>query len=165
MLYKHGLAVMRCQPLHFGHVLLIEEMLEKCNKITILLGSIQEINTNRNPFSFVQRKQMIEEVFKNDLNRITINGIKDIFDFGRWADHVLGHLKEEVDCYFCGSTYDCHWLNDKIKNVFILDRNKTIPFVSGTMLREMLQYNDERWKEYIPEEIHTFILKKYKKEK
>lgn len=43
--YRHGLAVMRAQPLHIGHEKVIRDMLAKCGKVTIILGSIQEQGT------------------------------------------------------------------------------------------------------------------------
>lgn len=58
--YWHGLAVMRAQPLHIGHEKVIRDMLAKCGKVTIILGSIQEQGTARNPFSYTERKQMIK---------------------------------------------------------------------------------------------------------
>lgn len=59
--YRHGLAVMRAQPLHIGHEKVIRDMLAKCGKVTIILGSIQEQGTARNPFSYTERKQMIKK--------------------------------------------------------------------------------------------------------
>ena len=55
--YVAGLAVMRAQPLHIGHIKLINRMLDECKKVIILLGSVQEQGTERNPYPYVLRKK------------------------------------------------------------------------------------------------------------
>ena len=66
---------MRGQPLHNGHISLINLMLEECSNPNIVLGSIQESRTERNPFTFEERKQMIQNIYKDKIN---IYGVEDI---------------------------------------------------------------------------------------
>lgn len=57
--YQHGLSIMRAQPFHIGHQKLVDRMLKECERVTIVLGSIQEQGTARNPLNYTTRKKMI----------------------------------------------------------------------------------------------------------
>ena len=52
----------RFNPVHKGHVLLIKKLLKKVDELVIAIGSSQEKNTKRNPFSGNERKQMIQNL-------------------------------------------------------------------------------------------------------
>lgn len=166
--YKHGIAVMRCQPFHKGHEFVIDTILEECEYATVLLGSIQEHGTSRNPFNFSVRKKMLQNVFRNstDYPRLKIMGIKDIVNDVDWVEHVLNIVNSTTefpynpDAYFCGTDYDGSWFKNSELNVRNLNRNNPeIPFVSGTMLREMFDYNDMRWKKLIDKSNHQTVEK------
>ena len=55
-----GILVGRFQPVHIGHVQAIEFALENSNKLFIVVGSAEKSNQKRNPFTFEERKKMIE---------------------------------------------------------------------------------------------------------
>lgn len=155
--YRHGLAVMRAQPLHLGHCRVIRQMLEQCQETTIVLGSAQECGTERNPFAFEIRKQMILNCFPAE--RLHIMGLADINNPLRWGYFVLEKMREVFpdapvpDVYYAGSGYDAHWFAGKVAKIEIVDRNDPErPFVSATMVRDMLKYGDERWKDFVPAE-------------
>ncbi len=160
MKYKHGLAVARVQPFHRGHERVINRMLSECEHVTVILGSIQEQGTLKNPFSYTQRKKMIKNVYSNTPNwsRIRVSGLADLNSEMEWADYVLGHVADldqtlmPPDAYYCGSYYDAHWYRHKVKNIELIDRtDQNVPYVSGTMIRDMCTYQDIRWKLYIHE--------------
>jgi nicotinamide-nucleotide adenylyltransferase len=165
---KTGLVIMRAQPLHFGHIRLIEEALDKCEHVFIVLGSTQEQGTDKNPFSFGDRKNMIKRYFtkSGEWPRITVHGLVDIFSL-RWPSYVLENLEEsynpEITDLFGGSQYDCDWFKDfpKIRK-HIVDRTAAdYPFISATMLREMLTYRDPKWMNFIPECNWFAVAKKF----
>ena len=60
--YIHGLCIMRAQPFHIGHQKLIDKMLRECERVTVVLGSIQEQGTSRNPLNYTTRKKMIQNI-------------------------------------------------------------------------------------------------------
>ena len=162
--FKSGLAVMRAQPLHIGHVKLIKRMLEECEKVIILLGSVQEQGTERNPYPYTLRKQMIQKVFAQDLDKITVLGMFDINNPTQWGAFVLDFLQESLpehprpDVYYAGSEYDAQWFRDILKNIVIEDRiDYNFPYVSGSMVRDMIKIGDNRWKDFVPDEIHQMI--------
>jgi len=151
---------MRCQPFHKGHERIINKMLAECEHVTVVLGSIQEHGTVKNPFAYDKRKKMVKNVFSNTPNwsRIRVTGLADLNSEMQWADYVLEHVADLnnerpiVDAYYCGSHYDAHWYRHKIKNVELIDRTEqSFPYVSGTLIRDMCTYQDVRWKLYIHE--------------
>ena len=53
----------RFQPFHNGHKAVIEAALEKAEQVVIVVGSSFAARNIRNPFSFEERKAMIEACF------------------------------------------------------------------------------------------------------
>lgn len=168
--YRHGLAVMRAQPFHIGHKRIVDIMLEKCEQVTIALGSIQEFGTKRNPLSYKVREKMIKEVYKNhsDFSRINIVGLFDINSPLEWADYVIDYLDDhcsslpKVDVYFAGSEYDASWYQKSFENVEIINRiDPDFPFVNGTMVREMIRTGDGIWKDFICLENHCLVREQF----
>lgn len=161
--YKTGLTVMRAQPLHIGHKKLIDRMLEECEEIIVLLGSVQEQGTDRNPYTYTLRKQMIQTVYSGN-SRITVLGMFDINNPTQWADFVLDFLKESLpdkpvpDAYYAGSEYDAQWFRGAVKNIIIENRvDYNFPYVSGSMVRDMIKIGDARWKDFVPKAVHEII--------
>ena len=164
--YKHGLAVMRAQPLHIGHEKVIRDMLQKCAKVTLILGSIQEQGTARNPFSYTERKQMIKNVFNAEIEakRLLVIGLFDIINPTEWGNFVLDFLQEafpsleKPDVYFAGSGYDAQWFKNIFENFEIIDRTDySFPYVSGSMVRDMMTIGDRRWKDFVNPLNHPMV--------
>ncbi len=155
--FKHGLTIMRCQPFHKGHERIINQMLEECENVTIILGSTQEHGTKTNPFEYEIRKKMIQNVY-ND-KRINIFGLPDIPNDDEWADYVLDAVSDNVrntgavDALYCGTYYDGHWFSGKPHiTIVIVDRtDKSFPYISATIIRDMWKSKDSRWKDFVNE--------------
>lgn len=162
--YQHGLVVMRAQPLHIGHERVLKDMLSKCDKVSVILGSIQEQGTLRNPFTYTARKKMILDVFKNENSRMKVMGLFDINNPTEWANFVLDFMMENKpewglpDVYYAGSEYDAQWFRPCCGNIEIIDRtDQSFPYVSGSMVRDMITIGDIRWKNFINPLIHHYI--------
>ena len=63
MAHKYDMAVFiaRMQPLHQGHLAVIETALDQAQHVVILVGSSSSPRTMRNPFTFEERKRMVED--------------------------------------------------------------------------------------------------------
>ena len=85
--YIHGLTIMRAQPFHIGHQKLIDKMLEECDKVCVVLGSIQEQGTERNPLNYTTRKKMIQNIYrtKPEYERLKVVGLFDINNPAEWG--------------------------------------------------------------------------------
>lgn len=167
MLYKHGLTVMRAQPFHLGHKNIINKMQNECENVTVVLGSVQNCGTERNPFTFEMRRQMLENCCGG--KHINILGVEDINRPDIWADFVLGRVAEHSlnlpapDAYYAGCREDSAWFEGKVETIVIVDRYaSSFPIISATMVRDMLRSGDERWKELVPQENIELILKSFR---
>ncbi len=84
-----GLIVGRFQPLHWGHVRLIEWVRAEGDEPHVGIGSSQFANTRENPFTAAERRQMVEAGDRAlGLKVARIDEVPDIFDDTRWVAHV-----------------------------------------------------------------------------
>ncbi len=164
--YQHGLCIMRAQPFHIGHQKLIDKMLAECGHVTVVLGSIQEQGTLRNPFNYTTRKKMIQNVYrgKPEYDRLKIIGLFDINNPAEWGEYVLDFIQDSFpqlpkpDVYYAGSNYDAHWFKECFAKIELVERtNPDFPFVSGSMIRDMLKFGDKRWKNFVAPENQALI--------
>lgn len=172
--FMSGLTIMRAQPLHIGHQKLIDKMLRECGKVTVILGSVQEQGTDRNPYAYILRKQMIQKTYADHpfVSKMTILGMFDINNPTQWAAFVLDFLQESFpempipDVYYAGSEYDAQWFRGAIANIRIENRvDYSFPYVSGSMVRDMIKIGDKRWHDFVPAAIHEIIENELKKQK
>lgn len=172
--YQHGLSIMRAQPFHIGHQKLVDRMLKECERVTIVLGSIQEQGTARNPLNYTTRKKMIQNIYRSrpEYERLKIIGLFDINNPADWGEYVLDFIAESFpdlprpDAYYAGSSYDAHWFRECFQNIELEDRtDPDFPFVTGTMVRDMIKFGDARWKNFIAPENHHLIEEYFNKKK
>ena len=167
--YKHGFCIIRCQPFHIGHDRLIKKMMEECENGTVLIASAQESGTLNNPLPYFTRKKMIQNVWRKSeaYNRLRIIGIKDA-NTTPWNIHVLETIKKEQpelevpDIIYVGNLKEYTYFANDIKNVGVCSRTtQDFPFLSGNMVRDMIELHDERYKEYVHKENIELIEKSF----
>lgn len=152
--YKLGLVVGRFQPLHKGHVSIIQAALDKCERVIVLIGSCQEKRTLRNPLSYNERKQMIRDVFGRCNENLVIAPTVNIGggDCAIWGNYLMNVCKFECDeypdAYFTGTEPDRnYWFENYDIKTIVVDRG-ILP-ISATELRTKI-VNNEDWEEYVP---------------
>ena len=162
--FKCGLAVMRAQPLHQGHQMIIQQMLDECVTTVVVLGSAQEWDTPKNPFTVAQRVAMIRNVFGADMaaGRLRVMGLQDLGDMNRWADYVLTAvaLGQDLtpDAYYCGGESD----GPRFAAAGLTLRNisrETLP-ISGTYVRDNLRRGDGTAVQYIAAQNRDMVMRK-----
>jgi pantetheine-phosphate adenylyltransferase len=85
--YKIGLLVGRFQPFHKGHLWLINHALQSINTLIIGIGSANIKNHDNNFLTYERRKEMIDEVVRNEKlsNKvIKVVPLDDYFDDELW---------------------------------------------------------------------------------
>ena len=60
--FELGIILGRFQTFHTGHQDMVEKACAVCEKVGIFVGSSQESGTMKNPFTFSQRKKMLQKV-------------------------------------------------------------------------------------------------------
>jgi len=83
----------RFQPMHLGHVYLVNAALKRYRDIIIVVGSAQYSHTIRNPFTAGERIEMIYRTLKGmGISNSLIIPIEDIHRHSLWVEHVLTFL-------------------------------------------------------------------------
>jgi nicotinamide-nucleotide adenylyltransferase len=128
----------RFQPFHNGHLTAILQILAECENVLVIIGSADKSAESKNPYNFVQRKQLIELALKNagvELNRVSIVALNDINDDKKWVDYLI-YSVAEFETMYTGSA--------ETKRLFIENGRKKIADiellkgVSGTIVRKKL---------------------------
>ena len=163
--YNYGLAIMRLQPLHFGHTKLIYKMCDECNNVVIAIGSAQESRTYGNPFTYREREQMFKAFPWKRF--VMVMPIKDIFNLSKWADYALGvvekKIKNKVNAYYCGAFEDGNLFVGRVPKIVIHDRHDgSHKDMSASKIRQMILNGDDEWRKFVPAMNHAMVKRVYK---
>ncbi len=96
--YELAIYIGRFQPFHIAHQKTVEHAFELADNVLVLIGSSNGPRTIKNPWSFDERKEMIQDCFPeyDQLTHLRIRGIKDYtYDDNTWIRKV----GEVVDHY------------------------------------------------------------------
>jgi nicotinamide-nucleotide adenylyltransferase len=145
---KIGLYVGRFQPFHRGHLSIVREALEKCDRLIIAIGSAQESKTKKNPFTFEERRKFIWRSLKGMNEKVIIVPLYDRDKYGddcTWGQYVLDSVVKECGLWptinfegeeVCRST----WFEGIDIERKVFDR-EVVPF-TATAVRKALKDDD-----------------------
>ena len=130
-----ALFIGRFQPLHKGHLKIIQNISKEYDEIIIGIGSSQYGHTLENPFTTDERKNMIMKTLKkNDVKNYKIVPIPDIHNPPKWVDHVISIISD-FDIVITNSPLTKRLFSEKeyqVKKTPLYDRNK----YSGEKIRK-----------------------------
>ena len=188
-----GLAVMRTQPLHEGHVRIVSKMISNFETVIIGLGSADKSRVPANPFTIEERIQMWDNVFQNRVRLVPLTDLGATKDTNEWVDYVLKKIKglglPDPTDYFTGSEADAVWYrgrffnhtvgspcedhpadflqnympNGTLRLLHLIERNGSF-IPSATELRTFLQTRTDGWKKYVPAVNHELVETHYPEE-
>ena len=85
----------RFQPFHNGHKAVIDAALEQAKEVVVVVGSSFAARNIRNPFTFQERKAMIEAVFPTD--RVKVVPVSDYpYDDNKWVNAIQKIVDETI---------------------------------------------------------------------
>ena len=96
---KKGLILGRFQPFHFGHLKLIESIVNDKVLPLICIGSAQYSYTIDNPFTVKERKEMIMAVLQSLNCEYEIFEIPDINNYDLYVSHLETFVPEFDQIY------------------------------------------------------------------
>jgi nicotinamide-nucleotide adenylyltransferase len=150
-----ALFIGRFQPFHLGHLLLLEKLNKQYDEIIIGIGSSQYSNTYENPFSEIERKQMITHSLDAvGIHKYRIVTIPDIHDPPRWVDHVCS-IVSDFDVIIANNPFTRKLFSEEgymVKGTGFFQRN----LYSGKEIRRRI-LQDEPWRELVPEAVFKII--------
>lgn len=162
---QNGLVIGRFQCFHKGHEYLIRTALSLCEYVYVYIGSASSPRTKRNPFSYNERKRLIEIVFAKEIaaGRLFIRPLPDkgYGDCVEWGQYVLNTMSADFgvspDLYITGcDKYRTSWFTADIAphmDELRLSRKNLI--VGGGDCRAILQYDAgiDKWAKFVPAEL------------
>lgn len=150
-----ALFIGRFQPLHNGHMLVIEGMTKLCGKIWIGIGSSDDHHTKENPFSAKERIEMMQRALQGKdlipLFDINFVEIPDETDDIAWRTKVL-EKTGSVDVIWTGND----WTAKCFEGVIPVKPIKEVPGISATIIREKMKSGDD-WQKFVPKEVVAYI--------
>lgn len=87
-----GVFIGRFQPLHNGHVEIIEDALRQNEKVLLFVGSANRGRSCKNPFTFDERKNFIEQTFKTD--KLQVLPLNDYPLDSDWLNSLKSQIKD-----------------------------------------------------------------------
>lgn len=187
---RHAHGVFRIQPLHKGHTHTMNQMNENFSTWSVGLGSTGRHNEPANPWTQVQRQEMLRNVYGNRVRIIPLQDIGAEQGANTWCEYVLskaeGMKLPEITDYFTGSHADAMWYkgmfwfgdptdkvlatreneskyftkNGVLRRLHIIDRSENV-FPSATEIRTYLATRSDEWKRWVPAVNHDFIESTY----
>jgi len=160
MAEKVGVIIARLQPIHNGHLELINQALNENDKVLVLVGSADKLN-KRNPIPINMRLEMameaVTEKFGDDAGRIDIRPLDDLTDESDnshdWGFYLYSKIvgitrSPEFTIYYSdGFEIIMLWFPPFITRNFVsfkLNARGTIADnISATKVRHMIMNNDE----------------------
>lgn len=153
--HTYGLFVGRMQPIHDGHLAVIEEGLKRCETLIIAIGSAQEERTARNPLTYLERVMLIRHVLDTegvDPDRYLIVGVPDRespSDDESWGEYLLNYIEDVVGgrptIMFEGAEeVRSHWFSPE-DNIDRYTMEREMKPVSATKIREALVNGDNKY--------------------
>lgn len=108
MSYKYDLIAFigRFQPLHIGHVEVIQEALKQAERVVVLIGSSNQPRTSKNPWLYQERADMIETAVASIdpayTQRLITAPLRDqSYNDQRWASEVQTIVDQVADRWEC----------------------------------------------------------------
>lgn len=80
MEYRYAVVIGRFQPFHNEHLKLVQHGLEIADRVIIMVGSEGAAPSPKNPFSFAERRAMIENTFYKSPGRVHLAGVRDYYN-------------------------------------------------------------------------------------
>jgi len=161
--FKTGFTIGRFQHLHNGHKVLIDNALRLCDNVLVFVGSAQESRTERNPFTLKERTELIEAVYKDEKNHLTIRPLKDLGDNGNWGQYVLDNATKELgvfpDFTIYGNEESTRKWYSKEHRQFLTEMimSDNIVNIRATKIRSFLRTGRiTEWLKYVPREIYGY---------
>ena len=175
---KTGVFLSRMQPLHKGHLGIIELALKENEKVIILIGSKNKKGTLRNPLDVNLRREILEESLKEEFGsnyneKIIISELPDwsketdvetFIEWGRYLYYNTVSLAEqkEFSIYFSDEKELIQsWFEEELQRRIdfrLFERNNMFDAVSSTKIRQAFIDDDRR---YIEESCPNAVLNRY----
>lgn len=155
---KYGVVLMRAQPVHKGHIDIVNQALDDNDRVLIIVGSANKHGTKRNPLTAEMRVELV----KNALEDYALEDRVDIITLSDWSkEDAYQYAKEWGNFLYYNivnaiqtKTFTMYY-NDNpetVKNWFVpeiaerieIKNTERVRDISGTKIREAFENEDYR---------------------
>lgn len=164
-----ALFIGRFQPFHNGHLSVIQEILEKHDRVIIVIGSAEKNFLPKNPLTAGERYQLIEAGLKEaniPAEKYSIIPIRNINNYALWVNHINSYVPPYTTLYtgskIVKTCYEGKYTKEHREtkvgpDIVTIDRKFDL---SATKVRKAI-VEDTNWEELVPTAT-TKLLKKWK---
>ena len=153
-----ALFIGRFQPLHHGHIFILNKILKNYKKLKIGIGSSQLSKIKSDPFTYEERLNFISSALKErgiNPNKFEIFPIPDIFNANKWVDHVIS-IVGEFNTIFSNSDWVRQLFQNKGRNIgekIEIFKKK----YNGSNVRKLISKENKIWTSLVPKEVVELI--------
>ncbi|MCX6773243.1 MAG: nicotinamide-nucleotide adenylyltransferase [Candidatus Micrarchaeota archaeon] len=151
-----ALFIGRFQPFHKGHLSAVKWIAKKSSKVIVAIGSAQEKNTVKNPFSVRERVKMIKAQLSAAglARKCVLASVTDIHSNELWVAHVDARVPR----------YDVVYSNNALVKKLMRRAGKTVravPFFkkekfNATKIRTRMK-KGARWQDRVPTNVKSVL--------
>jgi bifunctional NMN adenylyltransferase/nudix hydrolase len=93
-----AICIGRFQPVHLGHIDLIQQALQIADEALVIIGSSFQTSSPRNPFDWQLRQAALEAALPADLlPRVQFHPLRDFYDTARWANELSTLVQQHLE--------------------------------------------------------------------
>jgi len=155
--YKRGLIIGRFQPFHNGHLKLVQQVLNECQELIIIIGSSQFNYLYKDPFTAGERIEMIHNtILFHNLNhqKIFLVPLVNIENNACWFEY-LNSMVPKFEIIYSGNEYVRYLCKDRIivKQPKFSNKKK----FNGEYIRRLIHSN-KKWDNLVPNPVKDIII-------
>ncbi len=155
---QSALFVGRFQPFHLGHLDVVKQILEKNERVIIVIGSAEKNFLPDNPWTAGERFQLIEESLREakiPAEKYCIIPVRNVNNYALWVNHINCYVppynrlftgSEIVKACYEGKYHRPHEINKVGPEIFQLKR---VLKISATKVREAI-LKKKKWEKFLP---------------
>jgi nicotinamide-nucleotide adenylyltransferase len=149
-----GLLIGRFQPIHDGHIQLVEEIATDVDELVVGIGSADASHTVRNPFTAGERVMMITKALESmDITIYTVS-IEDLNRNSVWVSHVKS-MSPRFDVAYSNNPLVIQLFIEagvEVRQTAMFNRDE----LKGSEIRELMTKGGD-WQQYVPEAVVDVI--------
>ncbi len=154
---KVGLVIGRFQPLHNGHVDLIQRAYEENDVVLVLVGSANELPNYKNPFPTEDRISMIEHEFP-EYDRLHIKGLDNYPSDNEWIEDVISRVNTIEEDPSKVTLYTSEKDEDFYRANFLYTTKVTESAgLNATDIRESIYNDGSKWMMKVSSFVEDFV--------
>lgn len=166
-MYDYLIFIGRCQPFHLGHKAVIELAFKKSKNVIFLVGSSNSHRSTRNPWTFEERKNMIEKSchsLKTYLQNLIIEPLNDYtYNDVAWVSSVRTIIEkyatkgnERIGIIGFDKDHSTYYLK-MFKGIEVEEIPSQFGTLNATQIRDQYFQEAPIISEFIPDELREYM--------